>query len=335
MSADKTKTITISGRKIQVEITHLDILDLEYYEDNPRVNSILATYQGLVGQEIIEKELWALDSTKDLYQDIKKNRGLIEEIIVKDGKVLEGNSRLCAYRYLFKHVDDDDKPHWQQIRARVLPSDITEEEIFVLLGTFHIRGKAKWRTYEQASYITRMIQEFKRAPEDIAEMIGGKITRADIENMILSYETMKDYEVTDLDKYSYFFEYFKNRKLRNYNEDGTLSVEEFANLVLEDRIPRAEDVRRLPDILEEKNARRKFLEYGESFQDSLQTAHSKHPEKASTFYGRLKKITDSLRKAKIQRIEEEITSDTQKKHIIKRFVREVSKFSKNLDLDQK
>ena len=51
--------------------------------------------------------------------------------------VLEGNSRLAAYRIL----KIEDPITWSKIDCKILSSDISEEFIFILLGNFHITGK--------------------------------------------------------------------------------------------------------------------------------------------------------------------------------------------------
>lgn len=51
----------------------------------------------------------------------------------KDHVVLEGNSRLAAYRILAKN----DPLKWSRVLVQILPEDISDSDIFTLLGTFH------------------------------------------------------------------------------------------------------------------------------------------------------------------------------------------------------
>src|SRR5439155_26070635 len=156
----ETKTsITVGDQVIPTEIRVLPTLQLRYYRDNPRIFSILKELGASVTQDEIERKLWEQDHTKDLYRDIQRNGGLLEEVIVRNNEVLEGNSRLCAFRHLLKNAterDDEAAIHkWSEIRAKVLPDSTTEKEVFAILGMLHIRGKAEWRPYEQASYLFR------------------------------------------------------------------------------------------------------------------------------------------------------------------------------------
>ena len=65
--------------------------------------------------------------------------------------VLEGNSRLAAYRELAKN----DAIKWGKAKVRLLPDDISEELVFALLGEYHIIGRKDWAPYEQAGYLYR------------------------------------------------------------------------------------------------------------------------------------------------------------------------------------
>ena len=333
MKGEKETYITISGRKIISEIKHLDIFQLNFYPENPRVNSILSQYpQEEITQEFIEKKLWRLDSTKDLYQDIKRNRGLIEEIIVKGNEVLEGNSRLCAYRYLYNNATtDEEKRQWRYIRAKILPSDITPEQIFTILGIFHIKGKADWRTYEKAAYLCKMVKIFGKSPKDLSEMIGIRV--GDIKNMIVSYETMNRGNVTDLDKFSFFVEFYKNRELVKIIETDPTIIDKFIEWVKKGRIPRAEKVRNLPILLKDKTASKYFVEEDEDFDYCVEIASKRHPERVDRFYRTLKKTTEIIREAPVQRIREEIENNPKKKYIVEKLAREVNKFCRIIKVE--
>src|SRR5450830_628533 len=85
----------------------IDIFELQYWKENPRVNAIIKQkYKGNnISEEEIEKELWEKESVKELYKEIERHGGLIDEILVKGNIVLEGNSRLCAYRHLHLNAE--------------------------------------------------------------------------------------------------------------------------------------------------------------------------------------------------------------------------------------
>lgn len=324
MNNDQVSTkssITVGDKTIETSIHFRSIGELRYYADNPRIFSIIKQLGENVAQEEIERMLWDQDSTKDLYQDIKRNGGLLEEIIVRDNEVLEGNSRLCAYRHLHKQaIEANDQgaiQRWSSIRAKIIPNNIADETIFGILGILHIRGKAKWQPYEQASYLFRQQTAFNKKPRDLANQIG--VNPTEVENMIEAYKLMESHKITDPTRFSYFVEFTKSRKLpdiKEYLPPGVVLEDRFSDWVKDDKIPRAEAVRDLPTILKDSSARKKFLDGQLSFEEALEVAKDRHPEAVSSFYSKLKKASEAMVNAEEQRIREEVSQDSQKKFII-------------------
>src|SRR5579884_1719005 len=99
-----TNSILIRGTEIPAVTLQLEQQKLRFYADNPRVYSVLRGDGKVPSQEEIQKRLLEMEHVKELIQDIRLNKGLIEPLIVRDGtfEVLEGNSRLAAYRFLAK-----------------------------------------------------------------------------------------------------------------------------------------------------------------------------------------------------------------------------------------
>lgn len=262
--SEQRATITVGEISIAVDVKEVPVETLRYYKSNPRIFSILKHLGAKVSQEVIQSELWKLDSTKDLYRDILKNGGLVEEILVRNGEVLEGNSRLCAYRHLLdkakKKKDRREIDRWSRIRAKVLPADAGEEAVFAILGILHIRGKAKWLPYEQASYLYRQSDDFRKTYRELAEQIG--VSEADVKSSVEAYKMMEKNKINDPSKFSYFVEYVKSRKMKEAAEslppDRDLDTL-FVGWVDNEEIPKAENVRDLPLVLKDKKARRRFL----------------------------------------------------------------------------
>ena len=122
---------------------------LLFFVDNPRVFSVVRANGKQPTQEEIQQQLSELEHVKELREDIKRNGGLIEPLIVRGGsfEVLEGNSRLASYRQLA----EKDPIKWGMVKCTVLPYDVQDSLVFALLGQFHIKGKKDWAPYEQAS----------------------------------------------------------------------------------------------------------------------------------------------------------------------------------------
>ncbi len=336
-SGSSKTTITVGKLSVEVTVAEVPVQQISFYRENPRIYTILRQHGRDVTQDVIEAELWALDSTKDLFHDIRTNGGLLEEILVKDSEVLEGNSRLCAYRRLLKKAEDEEDEkavsRWSTIRAKILPPDLAEEVIFTILGILHVRGKAKWLPYEQAGYLHRQSVEFRKSDSQLAEQIG--CSEADIKTAIKAFKMMEKGRVKDPNRHSYFVEFVKSRKMKDVDEflprDFDLESK-FVEWVEDGVIPRAEHVRHLPLILRDKKARGKFLADKIGFEDALEIARDRHPETRSSFYNKLKNATDALANAEALSIKGQIEQDVGKKYILKNLRKTVNKFCKSVDL---
>ena len=130
--------VTIGKKEFKTVEELLNQQELDFYESNPRVYSILRENGTTPTQHDIEEKLITMDHVKQLRLSIEQNGGLIDPLIVVkrngDYVVLEGNSRLAAYRLLAKK----DPIKWQKVRVSILPKEITENEIFTLLGQYHL-----------------------------------------------------------------------------------------------------------------------------------------------------------------------------------------------------
>ena len=318
--AKKSNIIVVGGNKIKTEMKELDIFEIKYWRENPRVDSILKqkfpTHEVADGD--IEKELWALESVKDLYQEIKQNKGLIDEIFVKGDVVLEGNSRLCAYRHLYNaSTTDDEKELWRKIRARIIPDETAYEVIFTILGTWHIKGKTEWRTFEKAAYLYRMQQDYGKTTKEISVM--AKQGETEVKNMIATYRTMQEKGITETQeqkKFSAIFEIIKNKKMNEIRTEEPKLFDKCIEAVKSDRFERATQVRDLPKIIKDKSARKMFFDEGDDFQDALDVAKLRHPEHKDSFYKQIKKVTKILQDCSVKKIDE-IKEDGNKQYILK------------------
>ncbi|MBI2196120.1 hypothetical protein HYU45_00745 [Candidatus Daviesbacteria bacterium] len=345
---DTSENIVIGDRKIPTEIREIDIFELNYYPQNPRMNYVLSKYGDSLDQTKIEENLWRLDSTKVLADDIRKNGGLMEEVFVMGNQVIEGNRRLCAYRYIYRDSPAEQKENWRKIRAKVILSKISDEDLFLLLGNLHIKGKAPWDPYEKASYIYRMINENRMDIDYVAAIVG--MTASAIKIQLKAYELMRDgylpklTELAGLDekeqlkKFSIFEEYFKSSELQSIARENPeiLSNEKFINWVLEERIRSAAyDVKKdLAEILKSKPARKEFLQ--STPEDAVQAAKEKlyadRPETGDSFFKKIDEITEFIRNTKVLEIKERIKGNPRMVSLIHKFHSETEKFYRNLDI---
>lgn len=335
MNKKNKNEIVVIGQKIQTKIEEIDIFKINYWKENPRVNAIInQKYKDRnVSDEDIEKELWEKDSVKDLYKEIERHGGLIDEILVKGNIVLEGNSRLCAYRHLYKRAeqknDENEMLKWSYIRARIIPSDTSNEVVFSVLGTWHIKGKTQWDTYEKAAYFKRMNIDYDYSLKYIADSISQ--TEKFVKDHIEAHDLMVENDVYALDKFSYFYELVKNKKIKELTSKEPSVIPNTIQAIKEGRFKRGEEIRDLHKVLKDKKAKKEFFDEKVEFHDALEITKYRHPEHADSFYNNIKKVTEILQSCPVKIIEE-IKADGNKKYILEKLYREVNSFCKKVGI---
>lgn len=232
-------SIMIGKQEYPIEEKSINQKELKFYAENPRIYSILNNTTTNPSQEEIEDTLTEMEHVKQLVVAIKANDGLIDPLIVKDNDmtVLEGNSRLAAYRILAK----SDPVKWAKVKCRVLPSDISDKAIFTLLGQYHIIGRKDWNPYEQAGYLYRRVKLTNVDIEIIAKELGLSLTTA--KSYFRNYEFMINKNDLKANHWSHYDEYLKNQHIKKYRDTNADLDETIANAIKNDRIVKAVDIR--------------------------------------------------------------------------------------------
>lgn len=236
------ETIEIGGKSFQVQEVLINQQELSFYVDNPRVYSVLRE-KGNENptQPEIEAKMRSMEHVKKLGHQIEQNGGLIEALIVvkKAGEyvVLEGNSRLAAYRILA----DKDPVKWKQVRCNVLPDIITEAEIFTLLGTLHLVKKKDWTKFEQAAYVYRQYKASSLPIRTLARSVG--LSEATVKKYIQVHEFMIKCNDNIQPHWNFYEQYVTNSGIKKYRE----TYPEMDGLIVKQiktgEIKRAEDIR--------------------------------------------------------------------------------------------
>lgn len=236
--------LVIGKEKYPVKKCEIEQSKLKFYPENPRVYSVLNINNYVPTQKEIEELMCKKDHVKRLKESIKSNGGLIDPIVVRDGDfvVLEGNSRLAAYRML----SAQDPIKWSKIKTMILPKDIPDSAVFALIGQYHIIGRKDWEPYEQAGYLSRTLSKSNQTPELLASNLG--ISVSDIKKLLSVYEYMIEKNDNHPSKWSYYEELLKNRGIKKaFNEIPELE-DKIIDDIKNDRIKMAIDIRKLGDI---------------------------------------------------------------------------------------
>jgi hypothetical protein len=235
-------TITIGKVKYPVTRCELKQADLRFYPENPRVYSILNNSSEDPSQEEIEEEMCKMEHVKELRVSIESNGGLTDPLIVKGNIVLEGNSRLAAYRILNK----TQPAKWGLVKCMVLPSDISDEAVFTLLGQYHIIGRKDWEPFEQATYLFRRLTQTKTPIAILARDLGVSAKKA--EQMVDVVKFMKMNNDVEKKHWSHYEEYLKNSGIKKFRETSPDMDATIASAIKSGEIEKASDIRCLGDV---------------------------------------------------------------------------------------
>jgi len=265
-----TDTIMLRGTEVPVVHTDVDQAQLRFYEANPRIYSMVRKDGKVPGQSEIQEHLLAMDHVKELIQDIRRNGGLIEPILVRQGtyEVLEGNSRLAAYRALY----DKEPVKWAKVRCILLPENIPDSLTFALLAQLHVKGKKDWAPFEQAGFLYRRFHEQKIDVPTLAGETG--LSQKRVNQLIDTYKFMIESGETDITHWSHYEEYLKNRSIKKMREKYPSFDHTVVSLIQTEPQFKAVDVRdRLPKVcLGPPRALRKFSDGNMTFEDAFEIA---------------------------------------------------------------
>jgi hypothetical protein len=240
MPDDPNQYVVVANKKILAPEMELPQSQLKFYIENPRVYSRVRSDGVEPSQEEIEEMLRGMEHVKQLAMQIRDNGGLLEPIIVLAGSlvVLEGNSRLAAYRIL----SDKQPLKWAKIRARVLPADTSGDDIFAMLGIFHISGKkTDWSPFEQAGYLWRCHVQQDKSIEVLAGALG--LGQKAVTHLIDVYKFMREKGETTVDRWSFFDEYLKARSIRRAREEHPELDDIVVQKIRSGEIPKALEIR--------------------------------------------------------------------------------------------
>lgn len=294
-------SMMIRNDEIPIKRGKISHSKLKFYKENPRLFSLIRPDQNEPDQAEIQTKLQAMEHVKALVQDIKSNGGLLDPIIVREGTwdVLEGNSRLAAYRRLA----DRDPIGWGEIECILLPRDIDDSHVFALLGQYHIIGKKDWAPYEQAGFLYRQNKVHGISKNQVAQELG--LSSREVSLLIKTYQLMIDNKDTNINKWSYYYEFQKSRKIAGLRQDYDGFEAAVIGKIKSGGIEKAVDVRdKLPKLAA---ARKKVVQNFVAGEVDLNEAMARMDESGNSdsTYQRLKRtrnwLVDPETEAQIER----------------------------------
>ena len=289
MSRDET-TIAIMGENVPARLELFDIQKLHFLPDNPRVYAAIrdmVDFDDLTAdekQDRIFKCLLQEPSVKKLIPEIKRDRGLQEPIVVRHDtrQVIEGNSRLAAYRKLNADTDDD---QWTHIRCLVV-TKLTDDQQTRLLSQAHLVGRTEWSAYAKALLCFRWVEEDKKIASRLAELTG--FTEASIKKDVKIIQLMKKNDDDKLSRFSYYEVLVRNRVISSATAERPALQQRLLDQIKDEAFVAQKMRDQLPTVLDKPRILRKYEEGDITLEDAFDRA------KISGTEQRLKKIRDEL-----------------------------------------
>jgi hypothetical protein len=190
-----------------------------------------------------------------------------------------------------------------------LPPDVTRDTVDALLGELHIVGKNQWSPFEQAFHLYKMHKK-GYTNDQLAQQF--RMSKSYVNAKLRAYKMLAETyltraqkakkEVKDLSRsWSWFEEFYKKCKPSAPGKenpdrvfDGPELEQKFCDWVLNDQLPKAEDVRRLHDCLNDKKAMG-ILERGGSIDKAhIAAAAASRPELISRIWKGVEEVTELL-----------------------------------------
>jgi len=240
-------------------------LDLE----NPRIRHWIEQFGDDVSSEQIALALSGGDTGgyRALHDSVLANRGIVTPIIVnhKDDSyvVVEGNTRVQIYRELLESTGD---ANWKEIIA-IVHENLGEEEVHAVRLQSHLVGAREWMPFSKAKYLYYLSVEQGMPLSAIIGMCGGNTNSSKIRSSIEAYKDFITHyypacseagQDPDPQEFSKFVESQKQSVVDALLQAG-YTKKDFTNWVIHGNVDSALNVRLIPRVLANKNAREAFL----------------------------------------------------------------------------
>ncbi len=250
----------------------VDIDKIMLNPDNPRLAEAKHNNQSKLDQAEVDYYLKASadDHQKALRASIITVGRITEPIHIQKLKksedgfeyvVLEGNNRLKVYKDLHKDFADksDYKGQWKKIPCEVYEN--YDRDIYDQIQlTSHVITKKPWEPYARGEYLYKLQKSGKTLGE-LAAMCGGDVRKKNLQQEIDAYKHMqkwrdpeRDSKQNELDynpgEYQKFYQY--QLKKSSFNDMG-LSEDIFLDMIAQDKISYARDVRKLDTVWLNRN----------------------------------------------------------------------------------
>ncbi len=302
--------INLDGIPTEIKRLKIPIKKLKLDIENPRIQYFLDTrLNNDISQEKIK---FALSEGNDQYEKLKEhieiNKGIYDPIwAIPENDfyiVIEGNTRAFIYEELSEKYENDQ--NWQLIDSYVLPHKIDRKQINFIRLEKHLFGQTPWSAYEKARELYRLHEKEDYTLKRLEQLT--KLRATEIQNNIQAYKDMEDQYLHKYNKpaerlkFSYFVEFRKNKQLKQLVKKGALSLMDFCDWVGEGKFRRGEDIRRLPLVLKDEQAKQELIK--DNFQAALDQLEQINPAAKSKLFEKIEDVIYGIERIPFGELEE-------------------------------
>jgi hypothetical protein len=203
--------------------------------------------------------LTSQEDTEGLKRSIILSGGVQEPIYLRhDRTVAEGNRRVVALRAAKEEHPDNSA--FRTMPAWIIPNGTPEETVQDLLNEIHLGSVRGWAPYEKALQMRALVKgglieaEVAERYRMTANDVRQHIEAANMMDRIYFPITKDPTDPDHRSKYSYFLEFARNTRIQRHREGMKDLPERFAHWVRDGQVDTGMKVRKLPKILDAKEA---------------------------------------------------------------------------------
>ncbi len=250
----------IQGNKVELELVEIDPDDVVLDPTNPRVGfSMRQLGDAEAGDAACTLLLTSQEDTESLKRSIMLSGGVQEPIYLRhDRTVAEGNRRVVALRAAKE--EHPDNPAFGTMPAWIIPEGTPEHVVQDLLNEIHLGSVRGWAPYEKALQMRALVasglieaevaERYRMTTNDVRQHIEA----ANLMDRLYFPITQDPTDAEHRSKYSYFLEFAKNGRIQRHREAMPDLAQRFAGWVRDGRLDTGMKVRKLPKILDAKEA---------------------------------------------------------------------------------
>lgn len=308
-----TLTVNLEGTPVVVAQGPVELAKLRLDQDNPRIGLYrdsqpkTTLLDADIRHAIRNRSPHAYSKLRD---SIEINLAIINPIWIGPEEaggshlVIEGNTRVLIYRELAEKYPAAD--HWKTIPANILPVGVQESQLTFIRLEAHLRGATEWDAYERARYLYILNEEEGYSVPRLEQLTRLDARKIEVEirafrDMAEVYHAQFPDDPYEAQKFSYFVTYEESPRVKRGIQAQGKRIEDFCEWVGQARIPKAENVRRLPDILENDEAATHF--FNDGFEKAITYLALAKPDIVSPLFRRMEEVIDGLRNMPFYEIE--------------------------------